>query len=205
MEQNDKIKHRYDRVAAVYDLFEQPMEIMALKKWRMELLKEMNGKILEVGVGTGKNIEFYPDQADITAIDFSSKMLLKAKDKATRWKKNVNLLEMDAQKMSFPDNTFDYVFTTCVFCSVPDPVQGLKEIKRVCKPGGMIILIEHVRSKKRLLGLLMDLFNPVVLKLYGANINRRTVQNVMIAGFTEFEVIDLTKDIVKRININNKK
>lgn len=80
--------------------------------------------------------------------------------------------------MDFADDTFDMVFTTCVFCSVPDPVKGLLEIRRVCKPNGKIIMIEHVRSEKKALGLVMDIFNPIIVNLYGANINRRTVDNV---------------------------
>lgn len=197
----EKIRRRYDRVSAIYDIFESPMELMALKKWRLEVMKELNGKVLEVGVGTGKNIEYYPEGLDITAIDFSEKMLAKAKDKAERLGKKVDLRHMDVQKLEFPDQTFDTIFTTCVFCSVPDPIKGLKEMGRVCKPKGKIIMIEHVRSESAVLGLVMDLFNPLVVNLYGANINRRTVENVYKAGFTKVEVSNLSSDIVKKIQI----
>ncbi|MBB6217270.1 ubiquinone/menaquinone biosynthesis C-methylase UbiE [Anaerosolibacter carboniphilus] len=197
----EKIRRRYDRVSAIYDIFESPMELMALKKWRLEVMKELSGKVLEVGVGTGKNIEYYPEGLDITAIDFSEKMLAKAKDKAERLGKKVNLRHMDVQKLEFPDQTFDTIFTTCVFCSVPDPIKGLKEMGRVCKPNGKIIMIEHVRSESAVLGLVMDLFNPLVVNLYGANINRRTVENVYKAGFTKVEVSNLSSDIVKKIQI----
>jgi len=108
---------------------------------------------------------------------------------------------MDAQDMDFADNTFDVVFTTCVFCSVPDPVQGLKEIRRVLKPCGEAIMIEHVRSEKKILGKLMDLLNPIPRTIYGANINRRTVENVKKAGFTDVQVKNLTGDIVKKIRM----
>jgi len=200
---NDKIRKRYDRISKVYDIFEQPMEMMSLKKWRAQLTEELSGRVLEVGVGTGKNIAYYPNGSNITAIDFSKMMLVKAREKAEKLHKKVELIQMDAQDMSFPDNTFDCVFTTCVFCSVPDPVKGLKEIRRVCKPDGKIIMIEHVRSENKVIGLLMDIFNPVTLNLYGANINRRTVNNVKTAGFTKVDVIDLAGDIVKKIVINN--
>lgn len=205
MDINEKIRKRYDRISKIYDIFEQPMEIMSLKKWRVEVTKELNGKILEVGVGTGKNIPYYPDGMDITAIDFSKMMLSKAKEKAELLNKNVELIQMDAQDMNFNDNTFDCVFTTCVFCSVPDPIKGLKEIRRVCKPNGKIIMIEHVRSEKKVIGLLMDIFNPVTVNLYGANINRRTMDNVKTAGFTKVNVTNLAGDIVKKIEINNVK
>lgn len=194
---------RYDRISSVYDMFEAPMDLMALRKWRVELMRELEGKVLEVGVGTGKNIEFYPNGMDITGIDFSQGMLKKAKQRAEKLGRKVELLQMDAESMDFEDNTFDTVFTTCVFCSVPDPILGLREIRRVCKESGKIIMIEHVRSEKKLLGLLMDVLNPIVVNIYGANINRRTVDNVRNAGFTEIQVTDLYTDIVKKITIRN--
>ncbi|OLS01962.1 class I SAM-dependent methyltransferase [Tissierella creatinophila] len=205
MNSTDKIRKRYDRVSKVYDLFEKPMEVMSLKKWRLEVTKDLKGKVLEVGVGTGKNIPYYPDNLDIIAIDFSDKMLSRAREKAKKINKKVELIQMDAQNMDFPDNTFDMIFTTCVFCSVPDPIKGLKEIRRVCKPDGKIIMIEHVRSEGKVLGLIMDIFNPITVNLYGANINRRTVENIEKAGYNKVEVINLTGDIVKKIIIVNEK
>jgi len=205
MNNTEKVRKRYDRISKVYDIFEQPMEMMALKKWREEIAKDLKGKVLEVGVGTGKNIPYYPDDIEVTAIDFSEKMLAKATRKANELNKKVKLIHMDAQNMDFPDNIFDTIFTTCVFCSVPDPVKGLEEIRRVCKPDGKIIMIEHVRSEKKVLGLIMDTLNPLTVNLYGANINRRTVDNIGMAGFTEVEVTNITSDIVKKIVINNKK
>ncbi len=203
--ETEKIRRRYDRVSKIYDILEQPMEVMSLKKWRLEVTKDLKGKVLEVGVGTGKNIPYYTDDIDITAIDFSEKMLAKAREKANKLNKKVELIQMDAQNMNFADNTFDMVFTTCVFCSVPDPVKGLKEIRRICKSNGKIIMIEHVRSEQKVIGLVMDIFNPLTVNLYGANINRRTVDNVKNAGFTKVEVTNLTGDIVKKIVIYNEK
>lgn len=199
----EKIKRRYDRASKIYDILESPMEIMALKKWRIDIMKELRGKILEVGVGTGKNIPYYPEDIDITAIDFSEKMLNKAKLEAKALNKKVKFYNMDAEHMDFEDNTFDTVFTTCVFCSVPDPVKGLKEIRRVCKTEGKIIMIEHVRSEKKVLGIIMDLFNSIVVNSYGANINRRTVANIERAGFSMVNVTNLYSDIVKKISIIN--
>lgn len=120
----------------MYDLLEKPMESMSMGKWREELIERIEGeKILEVGVGTGKNLVHYPDNLDVTGIDFSKDMLEKARAK-TKDIENIELIEMDAQDMKFEDNTFDTVITSCVFCSVPDPIKGLKEIRRVCKNNG---------------------------------------------------------------------
>ena len=114
---------------------------------------------------------------------------------------------MDAENMEFKDNTFDTVVTSCVFCSVPNPVQGLKEIKRVCKNGGKIVMLEHVKSHKKMVGPLMDAFNFIPLHIYGANINRETYQKLLSAGFKpkQIEVKNLWLDIVKLIRINNNK
>lgn len=199
----DKIRNRYNRVAKVYDLLEGPMEKMALGKWRKSVFEDLKGKVLEIGVGTGKNIEYYHDDIEVTAIDFSPNMLGKAKKRAKELNKQVDCKEMDAQEMDFSDNTFDYVVATCVFCSVPDPVKGFQEIRRVLKSGGKVILIEHVKSERRVVGLLMDLINPLTVNLYGANINRKTEENIKVSGFTDLKVTNLWKDIVKRIEITN--
>ena len=203
MNNTEKIKKRYNRVAKFYDILESPMEMMSLKKRRIDLMKELRGKVLEVGVGTGKNIEYYPNNIDITAIDFSNKMLEKANEKSIKFNKEVKLISMDAQNMDFPDNTFDMIFTTCVFCSVPDPILGLKEMRRVCKQNGKIIMIEHVRSEKKVIGIIMDILNPIVVNAYGANINRKTVDNINCAGFVNVFVTNLFSDIVKKIEIVN--
>lgn len=199
------IKKRYNRASIFYDIMEAPMEAMALKSWRVDAMTELKGKVLEIGVGTGKNIEYYPEDLEITAIDFSEKMLEKAKKKAVLHNKKIDLLLMDAEQMDFANDTFDTVFTTCVFCSVPDPVKGLLEIMRVCKPGGKIVMIEHVRSEKKVLGIIMDVLNPLVVNFYGANINRRTLENIHKAGYSKVEVSNLYKDIVKKIVIYNGK
>ena len=141
---NKTIKKRYNRVSFLYD----SMDRMMKDKWRKNLLKDVKGTVLEVGIGTGKNLSFYPEGIQLTGVDFSPKMLEKAEEKIKSLDLSfpVTLKEMDIQQMDFPDDSFDYVVSTCVFCSVPDPVKGLKELKRVCKSDGKIIMLEHMRS-----------------------------------------------------------
>ncbi|SEK55136.1 Methyltransferase domain-containing protein [Carnobacterium iners] len=202
-----KIKNRYNCISKIYDVLEGPMEAMTKSAWNEKLIDAIEGKkVLEVGVGTGKNLLFYPDNVEIIGIDFSEQMLKKAIQK-TKGKETITLIEMDAQKMSFADDTFDTVVTSCVFCSVPDPVEGLKEIRRVCKPNGKIVMLEHMRSQHRLVGKVMDAVNFIPLHTWGANINRKTLENIVKAGFKEeqIETQDLWSDIVKLIEIRNKK
>jgi len=193
-------KKRYNRVAMVYDFLEGIVERSSYSRWRELLWSKVEGrKILEVGVGTGKNFPFYPEGLEITAIDLSEKMLEKAREKAQKQNIKVDLRVMDVQKLDFPAETFDSVVSTFVFCSVPDPVLGLSEVRRVCKTGGRVILLEHVLSANRILAALMNLMNPLVVRMMGANINRATVQNVALSGLTVEKVTDLAAGIFKLI------
>jgi ubiquinone/menaquinone biosynthesis C-methylase UbiE len=147
--------------------------------------------VLEVGVGTGKNMPYYPADAEMTAVDLSDRMLAQARRRAAREGVDVELHEMDAQNLRFEENSFDVAVATFVFCSVPDPVRGLRELGRVVRPEGRIVLLEHVRIDRPIIGRLMDLLNPIVVRILGANINRRTVDNVRRAGLTIEQVEDL--------------
>ncbi|WP_339896212.1 class I SAM-dependent methyltransferase [uncultured Algibacter sp.] len=203
MSSTEKSIKRYNRIAKYFDSMEKPMGTSGFDQWRKELVQQATGKTLEVGVGTGKNLQYYAKDVDLTAIDFSKNMLDKARAKYNDDLLKLNFLEMDVQNMDFDDNSFDTVVTSCVFCSVPDPVKGLQEIKRVMKPGGQFIMLEHVRSSNRVLGLFMDLFNFIPLNIVGNNINRRTAENLKKAGFTNTKETNLWMDIVKFFHVKN--
>ena len=182
MNKSFKTIKKYNRIARFYDLFSKFSE-KRFSKWKKQFISPLKGKILEVGIGTGKSIEFYSKEARVIGIDFSEKMLQKAKEKlAKSGKKNIILKQMDVENLEFKDNIFDYVVTNCVFCSVPNPIKGLKEIKRVLKPRGKLIMIEHVLSKNLLIALIEHIHNPITKFFMGININRNTKQNVIQAG-----------------------
>lgn len=194
------IRKRYDRIAPFFDLLEAPMEGLLFKPWRQKLWEKVTGHhILEVGVGTGKNFDYYPKDARITAIDFSPAMLKQAAQAKTRKNVAVDLALMDVQALSYADNSFDTIIAAFVFCSVPMPIKGLKELHRVCKPGGQVLLLEHVISPKPLIAKTMNLLNPLVVWLVGANINRDTVKNVKACGFSSVRVDERCGDILKLI------
>lgn len=179
---------RYNRIAPIYDLFETLSE-GRFKPWREKLWSHAHGEILEVGVGTGKNFPFHPRGAKITGIDLADQMLARARKRAQELGKSIDLREGDAQSLDFPDDSFDTVAATFVFCSVPDPVRCLRELNRVVKPGGKILLLDHVRIDKPIVGQVMDLLDPIISRLWGAHINRPTVENVKRAGL-EIESIE---------------
>lgn len=194
MEDTKIIINRYNRTAHFYDY----MDFMISDTLRQRVIAMASGKVLEVGVGTGKNLKFYPPDCQVTGIDFSPGMLRKARERVPSGK-NINLRQMDVQQLDFPDNTFDSIVATCVFCSVPDPHKGFAELRRVCKPDGKLILLEHVRSANRLLGLTMDLLNPIVVRAIGANINRETLKTMETAGMTLSSVENVGMEILKLI------
>ena len=183
----NKSNHYYDRNAAVYDKILSPVE-KTLSKWRRRLLKDARGKTLEIGIGTGKSLSDYPAGVSLTGIDASEKMLQYARERANGYNYIDKLLIMDAEELAFADNTFDTVVSSCVFCSVSNPVKALGEIKRVCKVGGSIYLLEHVRSQQKVIGKMMDILNPISYGLYGDNINRRTYDNLIEAGFEASQI-----------------
>ncbi len=200
VETDQKTRQRYDRLAPFYDALEGALEGLFFKKWRETIWSQAKGPdILEVGVGTGKNFPFYPRIARITAIDFSPKMLERAEHKKRRKNIDVDLDLQDVESLPYADNCFDTVVATFVFCSVPHPKKGLQELYRVCKPGGQVLLLEHVLSSNKIMAMMMNLMNPVIKSIFGANINRQTVKNVQSCPFQQVILLPESSDMVKLI------
>ena len=199
-------KRRYNRIALLYTaLIDGLIERSRSSRWRELLWSKVEGThVLEVGVGIGKNFPYYPADAEITAIDFSEKMLKYARDKARKQGVRVRLQQMDVQNLQFEDNTFDTVVASFAFCSVPDPLRGLMEVERVCKPEGRVVLLEHVLSTNRILAWLMNLTAPLAIWIIGDNPNRRTVENVVKSGLRVEQVTDLGVGIFKLIEARKK-
>jgi ubiquinone/menaquinone biosynthesis C-methylase UbiE len=196
----EKIRKRYDRLAPWFDSLEGFLEGLLFRRYRKKLWVQAAGSdILEVGVGTGKNFTFYPGDARITAIDFSPKMLEQAQRKRDRKQVGVELALMDVQSLCYADNSFDTVIASFVFCSVPQPRKGLKELHRVLKPGGQLLLLEHVLSSNKAMAAVMNFLNPLVVRILGANINRQTVKNVQACPFRNVYVDPASSDMIKLI------
>jgi phosphatidylethanolamine/phosphatidyl-N-methylethanolamine N-methyltransferase len=164
--ENDFVERVYEKLSKVYDLVFGP----TLHPGRVTALERMgirpNDRILEVGVGTGINTSMYPRNCHVTGIDLSSPMLDKARERVAReGLRNVRLLEMDAQNLTFADDSFDIVYAPYLVSVVPDPVQVAREMRRVCKPGGKIIILNHFRSANPILSRLERAISPFTVHI----------------------------------------
>jgi len=195
-----RIRDHYNRNSRHYHVVER----LSSQIWRQRLAERARGRVLEVGVGTGMNLPYYRSGTEVTGIDLSPGMLDYARKRAHEAKAKVRLLEMDVESMSFPDNSFDTVVSTYVFCAVPHPVRGLKEMRRVCRPDGRVMMLEHTRSSHPFWGMIMDLINPLTVRVIGDHINRDTVHNARMAGLNVEQVVNLWKDVLKYIEATPK-
>lgn len=179
---------RYDRIARFYDAFEAPMDLLGGRRRRARCVAGATGRTLEVGIGTGRNLDLYPEDLDLTGIDISPAMLARASGRARAHESSVRLEVADIEDLPYPDSAFDTVCATCVFCSVPDPITGFRELARVTRPHGQIRLLEHVRPRNRLFGWIADRLSPLTEHLIGPAVNRRTEDNARAAGLDLVEV-----------------
>jgi ubiquinone/menaquinone biosynthesis C-methylase UbiE len=160
------------------------------------LFSRSYGRTLLVAVGTGLDLQYFPSGQTVVGIDISSKMLSKAKVKTGNCRAAAELVRADVQMLGFADASFDSAVTSCTFCSVPDPVKGLMEIRRVIKPGGTLLMFEHVRSDIFWMGPMMDVLTRFTQK-FGPDLNRRTRENIRKAGFRITREINVYLDMVK--------
>jgi len=194
-----KTEWKYSKASRLYDFLETPVEAGLFQRLRASAIPMAEGNVLEVGIGTGKNLPYYGDDIELVGIDFSKGMLEKAKKKKEELKmENVTLKKMDVQNLDFKDSSFDTALSTFVFCTVPDPLMGLKNIYRVLKPDGKAIFIEHMRSRHLLINVMLFLMNIMSKILLGTSMIRDTRKNITDAGF---KIIDEKKHVFDVIRI----
>lgn len=171
----------FDNLASGYDRGMLPLEVIALRELRRRAFPPLTGQVLELGVGTGVNLPLYGREARIVALDLSRPMLEEATPRAVQ--ADARLVEGHAQYLPFADGSFDVVTGSLIFCSVPSPIDALKEIWRTLKPAGRLVLVEHTRGNG-LGAWLTDLLNPLWLTISeSCNLNRETAQTIAEAGF----------------------
>jgi ubiquinone/menaquinone biosynthesis C-methylase UbiE len=175
----------YDRLAKNYDKALAPFERRFVSGWREETLSHLpeNARLLEIGAGTGLNFKFYPASRQAVASEISIKMLEFAAAKTD----TIQLIQADAESLPFAANTFDAAFATLVFCSIPKPENAFSELRRIVKPNGKIVLLEHVRPNG-LVGFAFDFLNIFTVALIEDHFNRRTAELAENAGLKILEV-----------------
>ena len=163
---SQSIKQTYDRFSSLYDLIFKPWLEFGRQR-AIELLAPRSGaRVLEIGVGTGLSLEYYPPDIEVLGFDYSLGMLRESQVKAKEMSHcPVSLMQMDAQNMAFADNSFDYLMAAYVLTVVPDPRKAVREIFRVARPGAKVVIINYICSNNRLMSIIEDIFHPVFASL----------------------------------------
>jgi ubiquinone/menaquinone biosynthesis C-methylase UbiE len=177
-----EISRKYDQFAHWYDWVEGIPDLLGVRRLRRRLLRRATGKVLEVAVGTGKNLYYYPGNCHISAVDVSREMLSVARKRAAKLSLDVCFLPADAEALPFSDKSFDTVVSSLTTCTFPNPVAALQEMARVCKPKGRILLLEHGRSDREWLCRLQDRRADRHARQLGCHWNREPLKLVRQAG-----------------------
>jgi ubiquinone/menaquinone biosynthesis C-methylase UbiE len=196
--------HRYQRIAWAYDLLDLPFEYGRYRKIRPQMFAGLSGRILDAGVGTGRNFPFYPPHAEVVGIDLSPAMLALAERRRPQAAAPVQLRRMDVTRLDFPDRSFDAAVSTFLFCTLPDELQvaALRELGRVVKPGGTIRCLEYTRPSGGFRRFITRLWEPWIYWAYGAGFDRQTERHASTAGLQIVESRFVYDELIKFLAAN---
>jgi ubiquinone/menaquinone biosynthesis C-methylase UbiE len=193
---------RYQRIAPFYDLLDLPFEHGRYRRIRRLLFQGLSGRLLDAGVGTGRNFPFYPSGSKVIGIDISPAMLTRAERRRKSAAAEIELRQMDVTRLDFADRAFDGAVATFLFCVLPEGLQvrALRELGRVVKAGGPVRLLEYVRPQRTVRRVLASVWEPWMAWAYGASFDRRTEEHVPEAGLEFVEARFVVDDLVKLIS-----
>jgi len=194
---------RYQRIARFYDFLDQPFERRRYRALRPLLFAGMSGRLLDAGIGTGRNCEFYPPGAIVSGIDTSPAMIERARTRCPTLANGGRLYQMDVTDLQFPTASFDAAVSSFLFCVLPDhqQVPALRELGRVVRPGGLIRLLEYVRPRGRVRRTITYVWQPWIAWAYGASYDRNTEQHVPEAGLELVESRFVVNDLIKMLTV----
>jgi ubiquinone/menaquinone biosynthesis C-methylase UbiE len=185
MTETERIRRLYDDRAATYDRSQGFVERILFGRFRQAYGARLSAETIEVGVGSGLNIPFYsPDVTRAVGVDLSQEMLRLARERASHLGVPFALVQADAEALPFPDASFDTAAISLALCTIPDPVKALLELGRVCRPGGRIVMLEHVRSTARPLAAVQKALSPLNERAVGCHLDRDTFDLARSLGFS---------------------
>lgn len=197
--ETERTRRLWEKTAPHYDSGISPFERLFIGDGRRWVCSRAEGDVLEVAVGTGRNFPFYPAGVSLSAVDISPAMLAVARERAGSLGMRVNLAEADAQALPFEDESFDAVVSTLAMCSIPDERLALREMKRVLRSGGRLLLLDHVRSTSPVVFSLQRVLEPLSVRFAGDHLLRRPLERVVELGFSVEESRRCRKGIVEML------
>ncbi len=197
--ETERVRKIYDATAATYDREIASTERSFFGDGRAWACSQARGRVLEIAMGTGRNLPFYPADVEITGIEISPAMLAIARHRASDLNRQIELLNGDAQNLPFPDQHFDTVICTLALCSIPDERRAVAEVARVLRPGGRFVALEHVRSPNLLIRALELLLEPLAAWTQGDHLLREPVEAVQAAGLSVEHLERRKLGIVERL------
>lgn len=191
MQETERVRRLYDAMAPRYDQVIAVAERLLFGDGRQWACSQATGQVLEVAIGTGRNLPYYPPGVQVTGIDLSPGMLAEAQARAAQCQTAVELQVGDALHLPYPDDTFDTVLATLTLCSIPDDRAAVAEMARVLRPGGLLILLDHIAGPNRLVRGAQRLLDPLAVRLQGDHLLRDPTAAVVFdnhLGITEYSL-----------------
>jgi len=198
IDETERVRRLWDRAAPRFDKSMGFFERALFQGGREWVCSQAEGDVLEIAVGTGRNFPYYPAGIALTGIEISEEMLDLARARATALGREFDLRPGDAQSLDFPDASFDTVVCTFSLCSIPDDARAVAEARRVLRPGGRLLLIEHVRSPSRPVRAVQRLLDPVTVRFEGDHLLREPLDHLETEGFEVERFERLKWGIVER-------
>lgn len=195
-------RQKWNRFAPRYESLAAQASERRWAAFKRSLFASMEGRILFLAAGTGLDFQFFPPGREVVAIDVSERMLQIAASRAASYGGSIKLHQMDVRRLGFRDSSFDQVYTSCTFCSVSEPLEGLRQLRRVLRPGGELRMFEHTGSRWLPFSAMLHACTALT-RLYGPDLNRPTVDTVRRAGFEITRVKGHYLDVVKSIEARN--